>query len=824
MDAELSRESSLSAAAVREQVRLAFRQLPTMQLTSFVVALILAGLLRAVAPVETILAWLSSILVIVFSRIILYRLFRKVEGGQFPGEVWKNAYLLLTLLSGIAWGMSAFLIFPADSLALLSVSILVMASLSAATTVSHSSLRYGPAVWMVPALLPYALRCFLDGGEIKYTISILILFYLIALVRLSLSNHATIISSIMLKFENVELLDDVRKNAELLHLMFEEHNAVMLLVEPETGNIVDANTSAGLFYGYSVEELRRMNTGDLHSRPAEEVRDARRQALQRIRNRFIAPHRLADGTTRTVELHSSPIAIKDRVLLFTIIHDITERHEAEKRLIESEAGYRNLIDSITDGIFLHDASGRIVDLNKGAAMMYGRPSGELTGQTLADLGAPGRNDPSAVSAAMRRAFGGEPSQLTFWGARPGGEAFPSEIRFVPASYRGSTVVIAVARDITERLRTEVELLKAQKLEAIGVLAGGIAHDFNNWLQVVFGFLTVARLKIDKPERVLFMLDKAEKSLHMAASLTNQLLTFSKGGKPVTRTIALGPVIDTAAHFALSGSRSDCRIDIADDLLPVEADEGQIGQVVQNIVLNADQAMPNGGLIKISAENDGYGSGLDGRRWVRITITDSGAGIPEERLGRIFEPYFTTKETGSGLGLATSYSIVRNHGGSIDVISAPKQGSTFSILLPASENPFVPSVASGNTAPLRAGRVLVMDDEAGVLDSLGEMLREMGQDVEFAADGAAAIGKYQSAIRAGTPFDVVILDVTVKGGMGGEETITRLREFDPSVVAVVTSGYSDNAVVSDYASRGFQGFLIKPFDYRNLQSTLASVMK
>jgi nitrogen-specific signal transduction histidine kinase len=390
------------------------------------------------------------------------------------------------------------------------------------------------------------------------------------------------------------------------------------------------------------------------------------------------------------------------------------------------------------------------------------------------------------------------------------------------------VVIALSRDISERKRAEAELLKTQKLEAIGVLAGGIAHDFNNLLQGVFGFLAVAKRKIDQRNKALLMLDKAEKALQMSVNLTGQLLTFSKGGMPVKKTIALRNVIETSSLFALSGSRSDCRFMIADDLWPVEADEGQIGQVIQNIVLNADQAMPSGGVVMVSARNLDRGtapsSELGPGKWVEIEIADSGIGIPMEHRERIFEPYFTTKLTGSGLGLATSYSVVKNHGGLIEVSSAVNQGSTFTIWLPASDSAVQVSARTAAQAELRKHKILVMDDEEVVRDSVGEMLDALGQVVEFSNDGASAIEKYCAAQAAGSPFTIVILDATVRGGMGGEETVRRLREIDPSVTAIVSSGYSDDAVMSNYAARGFKAFLPKPFSFDSLQTVLGSVLK
>jgi len=320
------------------------------------------------------------------------------------------------------------------------------------------------------------------------------------------------------------------------------------------------------------------------------------------------------------------------------------------------------------------------------------------------------------------------------------------------------------------------------------------------------------------------------ALNNAVSLTGQLLTFSMGGKPVKERVALPAVIGNSVDFAMSGSRSDCRITVARDLWQVEADQGQIGQVIQNIVINSREAMPEGGTVEISAGNVDLPPGdnpllPEGGKFVRIAIRDSGTGITERHLSRIFEPYFTTKPKGSGLGLATSFSIVRNHGGMIDVASEAGKGSTFSIYLPAwgagEESPKEPRV--GSAAPGRKGRILVMDDEELVRDVAMGLIDALGHEAECAENGEAAIEKFRQARRSGTPFDIVILDLTIRGGMGGEEAIGKLREIDPDVTAIVSTGYSDNPVVSEYRSYGFTTFLNKPYSIHSLKESLDSLL-
>jgi signal transduction histidine kinase/CheY-like chemotaxis protein len=404
------------------------------------------------------------------------------------------------------------------------------------------------------------------------------------------------------------------------------------------------------------------------------------------------------------------------------------------------------------------------------------------------------------------------------------------VRSVGSAYaqpNGDVLVIGITTDITELKRLADEQLKTQKLEAIGTLAGGIAHDFNNLLQGVFGFLSLAKMMRDDKETVVSALENAEKALHMSVNLTNQLLTFSKGGTPVKKRIDLRPAIENAAKFALSGSRSNYRFAADHGLWQAEADEGQISQVIQNIVLNADQSMPEGGQVVITAKNVRViekDHRLPAGIYLEIDISDNGVGISEQYLEKIFDPYFTTKERGSGLGLATSYSIIKNHKGLIDVKSEVGKGTTFSIYIPAIEptqqtEHHIPTTA----VPARSGKILIMDDEESIRNVACLLVKALGHSTESATRGEEAIEKYQAALRSGEPFDVVILDITIKDGMGGAETVRKLLEIDPSVTAVVMSGYSHDADISRYLEHGFKAFLKKPFNVDKLREVLNTLL-
>jgi signal transduction histidine kinase/ActR/RegA family two-component response regulator len=386
----------------------------------------------------------------------------------------------------------------------------------------------------------------------------------------------------------------------------------------------------------------------------------------------------------------------------------------------------------------------------------------------------------------------------------------------------------IYQDITERKLLEAEHQRIEKLESIGTLAGGIAHDFNNLLTGIMGNISLARRYVEPEGKASERLEEAEKASLRARDLTQQLLTFSRGGAPVKALIPIDKLIQESASFALRGSKVKPEFSLPDDLWAVKADKGQINQVISNIVINADQAMPQGGTLNIEANNLVIKSRrvlpLPPGNYVHIAIKDRGVGIPREHLGKIFDPFFTTKQKGSGLGLATVYSIVKNHDGHIAVESKLGTGTTFHIYLPASEKQSPAEEEVVEEAILRGkGRILVMDDEDIIREMLYKILSLAGYEVELTQDGAEAIGRYAEAKGAKRPFDAVIMDLTIPGGMGGKEAITRLLEIDPNARVIVSSGYATDPIMSGYKKYGFRAMLTKPYGATEIEKTLKRVL-
>jgi two-component system cell cycle sensor histidine kinase/response regulator CckA len=520
--------------------------------------------------------------------------------------------------------------------------------------------------------------------------------------------------------------------------------------------------------------------------------------------------------------------------LISII-DISERKIAEDKILQSEAFIRNILDTVDEGFLVVDHDYRILTANKAYCSQLARNCDDVIGKHCYEM-SHRANRPcfeEGEECAVRQVFAtGEPQAALHKHTDHDGNILYVETKGFPVKDTSGNVtsVIETIHNITEKRLLEEERLKTQKLESIGTLAGGIAHDFNNLLQGIFGYISMAKRNVDHKDKALAMLEQAENALQQSVNLTSQLLTFARGGKPVKKLINLRLVIENSTKFTLSGSHSDFRMDIPEDLWQTEADQGQVGQVIQNIVLNADQAMPLSGSVIVTATNMAEGDtsfppGLARGNYVMISIQDAGVGIPEQYIGKIFDPYFTTKEKGSGLGLATCYSIIRNHGGMIDVRTKSGKGSTFRIYLPAIAGEGRTASAAKPAEPSLTStvRVLVMDDEEIIRNLSKELLGALGHEVAVAKHGQEALEKYQGAMAAGKPFDIVILDLTVRGGLGGADTVKKLLEIDPAVKAIVSSGYSDDAAIANYLPYGFKAYLRKPYDINALRDILISLM-
>ena len=589
------------------------------------------------------------------------------------------------------------------------------------------------------------------------------------------------------------------------------------------GNFTGVNQSALALTGYSRDELLTMHMGQLFSKE-EQLRVPLRYDLLK-QGKVVQTERTLtrkDGSVVPIEMNSK---MMPDGTLHAFIRDVTRRKVMEQDLLESEAHQRALSEATFEAVVL-TRKGVCIGQNDNTEKMFGYSPEELEGKYSTILIAPEERE----NVRENMDSGYEQAYETM-GLTKDGRRFPVEICGREINYRGEQVRVAAIRDISAQKRAEQDSQVIQKLESIGTLAGGIAHDFNNILTGLFGNLSLAKIKLENTHPAFRHIEQAENSLNRATHLTGKLLTFAKGGDPIIEQVSLVDLVRETVSFDLSGSNIRLVLSADDDLWQAEVDKGQIQQVFSNLAINAKQAMVDGGHLSIRFSNYQHGAdnllfGRTAGKYIRAEVRDEGIGISEKHLGRVFDPYFSTKQTGRGLGLASVFSIIARHKGKISVSSELGKGTTFTMYLPASSHPVEP-IAQGQAEPVGPlgfqPRVLVMDDDEDILHVVEEMLVAMDCQVVTAVNGFRAVELYRKAVDDGRCFDLVILDLTVPGGGGGKETVQHLLEIDPKARVVVSSGYTEDPVMAHYADYGFRAVVSKPYIFNHLQQVVFRVL-
>jgi PAS domain S-box-containing protein len=520
-----------------------------------------------------------------------------------------------------------------------------------------------------------------------------------------------------------------------------------------------------------------------------------------------------------------------------VMSDVERRQEADERRHASDrevAAERErlavTLRSIGDGVITTDTQGRVVLINNIAEQMTGWDQAEAAGRPLFDVFRIVNEETrkiceNPVEKVLATGQIIELANHTLLIHRDGTERVIADSGAPIRDESGAILgVVLVFRDTTEKLKLAEAMQRADKLEALGVLAGGIAHDFNNLLSGILGYVELARMQCEPSSPIAELLDQSLAASGRARGLTQQLLIFAKGGAPTREIGNLGTLLRENAAFALSGSSVACEFAIEPGLWPCSFDVGQIGQVVDNLVINGMQAMPTGGILQISARNReitaGEASGLLAGRYVEFAVTDAGVGVPPELRRRIFDPFFTTKPSGNGLGLATCHTIIQKHDGRIVVDSEVGRGSTFRVLLPASAGlPAIAAKAASQALFCGEGRILVMDDEPMLRGIVSEMLKSLGYKVETASHGQEAVELCERARLKGERFDAALFDLTIPGGMGGEEALRRVAAHCPEFPVFAMSGYSESPIMANPTEHGFRASIRKPFRVAELSELL-----
>ncbi len=755
-----------------EQVKQLYQNASIGIIATVVNSAILSYVLWNVVPHKAIIIWLFCLLTVTLLRSIRVYSYRKKPVPPAEAGRWGRWFIAGMALSGAIWGSASIFLYPVSSTAHQVLLFFVLGGMVAGAAGTYSIVMTSFFAYSVPALAPLVIRLFSMGDEVHVAMGGMTLLFALLLYGAAQRVHVTALTSLKLRFENsnlISFLASAKEDAEKLN-----------------------------------EELRSEIS---ERKKAEEELKRHKEHLEDL------------VTERTAELSSANSQLRK---------EIAARIEAEDTLKQSEEYFRSLIENALDIITVLNSSGNILFESPSVEKMLGYRQEELIGIDVFTFVHP--DDLATTQQAFARLLHapGTTESIEIRIRHKNGswrflEAMGKSIGDDPRSAR----IIVNSRDTTERKRLEENLLKSQKLESLGILAGGIAHDFNNLITGITANIELARMHAKSGHELHTTLKKAEQASARATDLTQQLLTFSMGGDPVKKTVLINDVIKESAEFALRGSKAGCLFSIPGDLRPVEADEGQIRQVIHNIVMNADQAMPQGGMIKVSCENVVIGEhearAMTPGEYVKISIADRGVGIPQEHLSKIFDPYYTTKQKGSGLGLATSYSIIKKHGGDIAVESEIGIGTTVMLYLPATLKEFEKSGDMRAELVSGKGRVLIMDDEEIIRDAAGSILQMAGYEVTVATDGSEAIELYRKARDSGKPFDVVIMDLTVAGGIGGKDAIKMLLDIDPAVKAIVSSGYSQDPIMANYRDYGFMGVIAKPYKIRDMSEIVQKVL-
>jgi two-component system, cell cycle sensor histidine kinase and response regulator CckA len=656
------------------------------------------------------------------------------------------------------------------------------------------------------------------------------LLWLVGLGGIGLGRRGLITAWHQQERDNAALRQEQAKTQQYLDLV----GAAVIAINADQ-SVAMVNRAGCRLLEYSEEEIVGKNWFD-HFLPEREREHGREVFGQLLAGRVDPVKHVENlvvtksGEERIIAWHNSLMRDEEGFITGTLSsgEDITLRRQAQEAIQESLRLRQQILDTIPSPIFYKGIDGRYQGVNQAFLQFYDKTLEQVLGKTVHEV------FPKEIADKYLRMdqdlFKHPGIQVyEFHNYDAHGQRRDISLRKATfANKDGSIAGLAgIMVDITEQKKVEAERLRFSKLESLSTLTGGIAHDFNNIIAAIMGFIEMAQMDNKLGERTRKRLEQAEKGCHRAVDLTKKLLTFAKGGAPVKKPMFIGQLINESVQVALIGSNVKCEIDIPIDLWPVEVDEAQITQAMHNIVINAQQAMPDGGTIQISAGNtilaDDPEVPLTSGKYVTVACTDQGSGILPENLTRIFDPYFSTKNKGSGLGLAAAYSIIKGHGGHLAVDSKMGTGSTFIFYLPTSDQEVQPQEEPAEELVPGQGRILVMDDEEMILDLLQQMLSQIGYEVECARDGHEAMALYEDAKRSGRRFAAVIMDLTIPGGMGGKEAIKFLLEFDPHCKAIVSSGYSDDSIMADFQKYGFSGVIAKPYKVSELSKILHNVI-
>jgi len=626
--------------------------------------------------------------------------------------------------------------------------------------------------------------------------------------------------------------DALRESRKLFSSVFNSIDEILMFLDSEF-TIQNVNMACSRMMNISLEEFQGRKCYRLLYNKAEVCEDCPAQEAVQSENPASRLRYRPDGMVLNESVYPAFDSNGSLSGVVVIATDITESKHNERKTNERREFLEALLASAPDAIVTLNPEQRILDWNPGAEKLFGYTSEEAVGRNIDDLVTGSDVEEEARGFTSTILKGEEISPVETVRYRNDGSLVDVLVSGSPIMLDGELVaVLAIYTDITEKKRAREELSRRTRLESLATLAGGLAHDFNNLLSGIFGNISLAKDHLSKDSEAYSYIEAMDNAMERATGLTQQLLTFARGSEPVVEPVDPGKTLLESLEFNLAGSSVRHNLSITENIWRVSADRRQLAQVISNLIINAKQAMPSGGSLYIEAENfqhiDETVLGLDTGDFVRISIRDEGNGIPEENLERIFDPYFSTKKKGSGLGLAVVHSIVQKHGGVTEVESVPGEGARFTVYLPTAEMTFTAdrkdSISDELPDVSNEVRVLIMDDERMIRSVLGSMLERLGCSVYQTEDGDQAISMYKDSVASGTVYDLIIMDLTIPGGKGGKEAVQDILEIDPKASVIVSSGYSTDPIMAEYESYGFVDVLVKPYKIEDLREVLNRVLK
>ena len=822
--AEQEREGPVRA----EQIKLLFSALPLTLVLTCIISPPLVFLLWNVIDHTLLYLWLCAIFVVSLLRAWLVLAYHRASPEAKEFGHWLILLNIGTISAAIVWGATALLLFAEDSVAHQAIVMLIVGGVAAGSMTSLSPMLPASISFITISLLPLALRFLYNGTEQSIILGVLVLVFIVMVLLNSLRMNRNILQNIVLRLRSQENEKALKESEGRFRELFAGNRTVELIIDPDDGAIIEANRAAEHFYGYERKTLVSMKISDINTLSEEDVVAEMRRANKEKRNHFIFKHQLADGDIRTVEVHSGPILWNGKKVLYSIVHDITARKQAEERLRKLSQA----VEQAGESVVITDREGIIEYVNPAFTKITGYTPDEAIGKTPRILKS-GRQTKAFYEEMWKTITNGQVWQRSIVERRKDGTLYPATMSIAPIFNDANEIThyVGIQQDMTEQEGLENSFRQAQKMEAIGTLVGGIAHDFNNMLAGITGNVYLLKTAVDDmPDDEKEKLDNISALSFKAADMIKQLLTFARKGELEVAPFGLTSFISDVSTFSKSSIPENIhfQIDTCSEELVVRGDTTQLQQVLLNLLNNARDAVADVDEPRITLKLEKYQADDEfmakhpecvSSSFALLTVTDNGCGISDGEREHIFEPFFTTKEVGrgTGLGLSMAYGAIQSQGGLIELESTLGEGSSFYIYLPRIEEKQL-TVLKESQSEMILGKgelILICDDNADIRETVSDVLDKLGYRVMTAVNGLEAVELYKKHQKE---IALIVMDV-VMPILGGVKAVERIMQINPDVRVIFATGYDrDETLKSEMPSEEYE-ILSKPYSVGLLSTSI-----